>query len=249
MSQEKLYGVHPVLEALDGQRRCVERVLIDEQRHGAGIRRITALAGQRAIPVESVQGAQLHRLLGHRQHQGVVALVTPLGYEPFATVLGRLSTTRGGHTVVLLDEVTDVGNFAALIRSAAAFGAETLCVPRHRSVSLTPTVAKRSAGAVEHLSLVQVGNVEHALNDLKDVGFWVYGADMQDATSVGQIRWPERVVLVLGGEERGLRRLVRARCDDFVRVPMRAGVDSLNVTIAGAIILAYIWGQRLQVGT
>jgi 23S rRNA (guanosine2251-2'-O)-methyltransferase len=246
MSQEKLYGVHPVLEALQEQRRPIAKVLIDAQRRGAEGRRIMALATQHGVPVETVPSVVLHRLLGHRQHQGVVALAGSHDYQAFVEVLGHLAAAPGWQTVILLDGVTDVGNFAALLRSAVAFGVETILLPRHRSVSLTPTVAKRSAGAVERLSVARVGNVVRALDELKGAGFWVYGADMRAETVVGQMTWPQRVVLILGGEERGLRRLVRTRCDGLVRIPMRTGVDSLNVAAAGAIILASIWEQRAK---
>jgi 23S rRNA (guanosine2251-2'-O)-methyltransferase len=241
MSLEKLYGVHAVLAALEGQRQRVCKVWLDQQRHGPAAERIVTLAGQRGIPVETVTSGQLQRVLGHRQHQGVVALAAPLDYQTFADVLARLAGAGDPQTILLLDGVTDVGNFAALMRSAVAFGVEVILLPRHRSVTLTSTVAKRSAGAVDRLAIVQVVNVVRALDDLKGAGFWVYGADMRADTSVARITWPERLVLVLGAEGHGMRRLVRERCDGLIRVPMRSGVDSLNVAVAGAIILAYRW--------
>jgi 23S rRNA (guanosine2251-2'-O)-methyltransferase len=247
MSLEKLYGVHAVLAALEGQRRHICKVLLDQQRHGPAAERIVALAGQRGIAVETVPGVQLQRMLGHSQHQGVVALAVPLAYQTFASVLERLAAAREPQTILLLDGVTDVGNFAALMRSAVAFGVEVIILPRHRSVTLTATAARRSAGAVDRLSIVQVVNVVRALDELKGAGFWVYGADMRAATPVARITWPERLVLVLGAEGHGMRRLVRERCDSLVCVPMRLGVDSLNVAVAGAIILAYRWESQLRV--
>lgn len=247
MNLETLYGVHAVLAALEGQRRRVCKVLVEQQRHSPAAERIVRLAVQRDIPVETVAGAQLQRLLGHSQHQGVVALAAPPGYQTLASALTHLAATRAPQTVLLLDGVTDVGNFAALVRSAVAFGAELLLLPRHRSVTLTATVARRSAGAVDRISIVQVVNVVQALDELKRAGFWVYGADMRADTTVARMRWPERLVLVLGAEGRGMRRLVRERCDALIRVPMQAGVDSLNVAVAGAIILAYVWEWRSRV--
>jgi 23S rRNA (guanosine2251-2'-O)-methyltransferase len=247
MRLEKLYGVHAVLAALEGQRRRVCKVLLEQRRHGAAAERIMTLAAQGGIPVETVAAAQLQRVLGHSQHQGVVALAVPLDYQPFASVLGQLAATREPQTVLLLDGVTDVGNFAALMRSAVAFGVEVLILPRHRSVTLTATAAKRSAGAVDRLAIVQVVNVVRALDELKGAGFWAYGADMRADIPVARLAWPERLVLVLGAEGHGMRRLVRERCDALVRVPMRAGVDSLNVAVAGAIILAYRWEWQLRV--
>jgi 23S rRNA (guanosine2251-2'-O)-methyltransferase len=242
MREEKLYGLHAVSAALKGRRR-IGKVLVDGQRRDMAIQEIVSHAAQRGVSVEMVTGAHLQHLLGHSQHQGVVALVEPLEYHAFADVISSFSSASGRRPwiVLLLDEVTDVGNFAALMRSAAAFGVEIVLLPRHRSVTLTPTVAKRSAGAIECLSVVQVTNVVRTLDALKREGFWIYGADIRATTPVSQVEWPDRLVLVLGAEGRGIRRLVRERCDALVRIPMRSGIDSLNVAVAGAIILAYIW--------
>jgi 23S rRNA (guanosine2251-2'-O)-methyltransferase len=244
MSEEKLYGIHPVLEAIAGRRRQIGKVLLDVRRRGSGAQRIAALAVERGIPVETVSGVQLDRLLGHRHHQGVVAMAASLGMPSLAETLTWLAERQGPQTVVLLDGVTDVGNFAALLRSAVAFGVQVVILPQHRSVALTPMVAKRSAGAVDQLMVAEAGNVVRALDALKRLGFWVYGAEMTADTAVGRMTWPERTVLVLGGEDRGIRRLVRERCDGLVHVPMRRGADSLNVAVAGSILLAYIWDQR-----
>ena len=239
--EEKLYGVHPVLAALEGQRRRITKLVLDERRQGVEAQHIAALARQQGIPLEFVDGTRLHRLVGHGHHQGVVAFTAMPDAVTFDAVLAALRATRDPQTIVLLDQVTDTGNFAALLRSADAFGVEIVIVPRHHSVTLTPAVAKRSAGASDRVQVVQVVNAARALAALKDVGFWVYGADMQAATPVAHVTWPERVVLALGAEDHGLRRLVRESCDTLVRVPMRPGVNSLNVAVAGAIILAYRW--------
>ena len=244
MQAETVYGIHPVLEVLQAERRQVEKLLLASRRSGADVRRITALAAQRSIPVSQVENRELRRLLGHDQHQGVVALVSPLGYDAFDAAVSALTRTPGPHTWLLLDGVTDVGNFATLIRSAAAFGVGVIGLPRHHSVGLTPVVAKRSAGAVEKVSVVQVGNVARALENLKQAGCWVYGTEARTGTHVGQVRWPERVVLVIGAEGRGMRRLVREQCDELIRIPMAPDIDSLNAAVAGSIVLSHIWAQR-----
>lgn len=238
---EWLYGVHPVQEALAVGRRRITELLLAETRRGPAVQRLLALAARRGIPVRTVSREHLRRLLGHDQHQGVAAAAAPLAYESLAALTARLATLPPPHTLLALDGVTDVGNFAALIRSAAAFGVAALLVPRHRAVGLTPTVAKRSAGMLEHVAVVQVGNLVQALAVLRRQGFWIYGADAHAGEVVAQVSWPERLVLVLGGEERGLRRLVRAHCDVLVRIPMRPGIDSLNVAVAGSILLAARW--------
>ena len=243
MTDEKLYGVHPILEALQAGRRRIEKILISAQRRGAEVQRIIALARRRGIPVVTVERAQLHQLLGHSAHQGVVALTEPHVYQPWAEVMASITSMPGPHTLLCLDSVTHVGNFAALIRSAAAFGVHAILVPQHHAVPLTPAVAKRSAGALERVSIVRVVNLVRALDALKQHGFWVYGAEIQAVLTVAQVAWAERVVLVLGAESSNIRHLVRERCDSLVRIPMHAGTNSLNVATAGAIILAYRWNH------
>jgi 23S rRNA (guanosine2251-2'-O)-methyltransferase len=245
MREETLYGVHPVLAAMAEPRRRVTKIFLDRRRQGPTIQHLVGLAGQQGIPVELVTGLYLDRLVGHGQHQGVMAHAAPAVPYTLADVLPWLESTQKPQTILLLDQITDVGNFAALLRSADAFGTEIIILPRHHSVPLSPTVAKRSAGALDKVRVVQVGNVARTLVDLKRLGFWIYGADMRADTPVAHVTWPARVVLVLGSEESGLRRLVRASCDTLVHVPMRVGVDSLNVAVAGAIILAYIWNGRM----
>ena len=159
MKDEKLYGIHPVLAALQEERRRIEKVFVSVQRRGAEVQRIITLAERRGIPVVAVERGQLQQLLGHSAHQGVVALVEPHVYQSWAEVIAHVTCMPGPHTILVLDGVTDVGNFAALIRSAVAFGVHAIVLPRHDAVTLTPTVAKRSAGAIERVSIVRVGNI------------------------------------------------------------------------------------------
>jgi 23S rRNA (guanosine2251-2'-O)-methyltransferase len=241
MTEAKLYGLQPVLAALQAERRRIGKIFVSAQRRGAALQRLLALAEQRSIPVVMVQPAQLQQLLGHGAHQGVVALVEPHLYTPWTAVVAHVTGQPGPHALLVLDGVTDVGNFAALIRSAAAFGVHAIVLPRHAAVTLSAAVAKRSAGALERVAIVRVVNVVRLLEELKQHGFWVYGADMRADLRVAHMVWPERLVLVLGAEGSGIRRLVRERCDALVHIPMCPGTQALNVAMAGAIILAYRW--------
>ena len=249
MAEETLYGIHAVIGALKNEQRHVSKILVDVRRHDAAVQKIMTLAERRGITLEAVNRAQLNRSLGHTRHQGVAALVEPLAYGSFRQVCERVENIAGPRTLLVLDGVTDVGNFASLIRSAVAFGVDTVVVPRNRSVALTSEVAKRSSGAVERVSVVRVVNIANTLDELKQQGFWIYGTGMTAELRVAQVQWPERLAIVLGAEGSGMRRLVRERCDVLVRVPMRPGSNSLNVAVAGAIVLAYAWEQRCAVGS
>ena len=251
MTDEKLYGVHPVLEALQTARRHIRKVLISTQRRSAEVQRIIALAEHRGIPVVTVERLQVHQLVGHNAHQGIVAFAEPHVYQPWLEVVIDVTTMSGPCTILFLDSVTDVGNFAALIRSAAAFGVHAILIPRHAAVSLTPAVAKLSAGAIERISIVRIANVVRALEELKQQGFWVYGTDMQAECTVAQMAWPERVVLVLGAEGDGIRRyghleMIPRRGSEW-DVPSLRGAVTLAATTAfpdqGAVLIASDDGQ------
>lgn len=249
MTQETLYGFHAIIGALKNEQRHVSKIIIDEHRRGSAVRQVLTLAQQRGIALEFANRAILSRLLGHTRHQGVIALAESLEYGSFSQVSERIEDEVGPQTLLVLDGVTDVGNFASLIRSAAAFGVDTIVIPRNRSVALTSSVAKRSSGAIEQVSVVRVVNLANSLGELKQRGFWIYGAGMTAELQVAQVQWPKRLAIVLGAEGSGMRRLVRERCDALIRVPMRPGSNSLNVAVAGAIILAYAWERRCGMGS
>ena len=249
MTEEILYGFHAVIAALKNEQRHVSKIVIDEHRRGSVVRQVLTLAQQRGIALEFANRAILNQLLGHTRHQGVIALVESLEYGSFSQLSEGIEDDVGPQTLLVLDGVTDVGNFASLIRSAAAFGVDTIVIPRNRSVALTSAVAKRSSGAIEQVSVVRVVNIANSLDELKQRGFWIYGAGMTAELQVAQVQWPKRTAIVLGAEGSGIRRLVRERCDALIRIPMRPGSDSLNVAIAGAIILAHAWERRYAVGS
>ena len=249
MTEETLYGFHAVIGALKNRQRHVSKIVIDEYRRGSAVRQVLTLARQRGITLEFADRAILNQLLGHARHQGVIALVEPLEYGSFSQVSEGIGDGVGPQTLLVLDGVTDVGNFASLIRSAAAFGVDAIVIPRDRSVALTSVVAKRSSGAIEQVSIIRVVNIANTLGELKQRGFWIYGAGVTAELRVAKVQWPERLAIVLGAEGSGMRRLVRERCDALVRIPMRPGSNSLNVAMAGAIILAYAWEQRCAAGS
>ena len=208
MGEEKLYGVHAVVEALKNPKRRVWKVLVDERRRDGAAQQVVALSEQGGIPVETLNRAQLNRALGHSRHQGVAAVAESLAYGSPTELREQIEAPAGSRTFLVLDGVTDVGNFASLVRSSAAFGVDTVVMPRHRSVPLTSAVAKRSAGLIEQVSVVRVTNLAKTLDDLKQQGFWIYGTTMTSGVQVGQVQWPERLALVLGAEGSGMRRLV-----------------------------------------
>jgi len=179
----------------------------------------------------------LDRLTGSHEHQGVALEVPPYPYADPDLVLG-------GDLVVVLDEVSDPHNLGAVARSALAAGAAGLVVPRRRAAHVTPAAVKASAGTLEHLPVAHVTNVARFLQDAKRAGFWVYGASGEGASPYTELDLRDRVVLVLGAEGHGLRPLVARACDALAAVPMRAPVESLNVSVAAALFLFEAVRQR-----
>jgi 23S rRNA (guanosine2251-2'-O)-methyltransferase len=213
---ERIYGRRPVAEAERGRRR-VHRVWRAPE-----------------TPAE-----ELERLCGSPDHQGVVAEVDPYPYaDP-----GRL-LEAGDALVVVLDQVQDPHNLGAVCRAAEVAGAAGVVIPERRAASVTPAACKASAGAVEHVPVARVRNVADWLADAKEAGAWVYGASAKADRAYTDVDWTGRAALVLGSEGSGLRRRVAETCDELVSIPVAGRVESLNASVAAAVILFEARRQR-----
>jgi 23S rRNA (guanosine2251-2'-O)-methyltransferase len=213
---EVVYGRRPVAEARRGRRR---------------VRRVWT-AGD-------LPASELNRLAGSPDHQGVVAEVDPYPYADPSALLERPEAL-----VVALDQIQDTRNLGAICRSAEAAGAAGVVVPSRRAAAITPAACKASAGAVEHLPVARVTNLANWLAEAKEAGAWVYGAEAGAQAPHTQADLTGKVVLVLGGEGKGLRRRVAESCDLLVSIPVRGRVASLNVSAAAAVLLFEALRQR-----
>ena len=202
------------------------------------------LAREKQIPVVRKKRETLSFLVPDTAHQGVVALSDGFRYADLASVIRASQEAPGRGLLVAADHITDEGNLGALIRTAAFFGAHGLILPKDRSAGVSPGVLKRAAGAVARLSVVKAVNLGRVLDFLEKKGFWIVGASGDGPASVYRFDWRRDLVLVLGNEQRGMGRLIRRRCHEVVRVPSPGGVESLNVAVAGGVILSEIFRQR-----
>lgn len=240
-----IVGRNPVLEALRAG-RPVERLLVAKGASGAAIDEIVALARRSGLTVQFDDRRRLDRLAEGHVHQGVVAVAAPVPYVSVDEILA-LARRRGEEPLLLaLDEVQDPHNLGSLLRSADGAGAHGIVVPRRRSAGLTMTVARTSAGAVEHVPVAQVSNLVQTLSDLKGRGMWVAGADTAGQREYWDADLSGPLVIVIGGEDKGLGRLVRQTCDFLVRIPMYGRINSLNAAVAGALLLFESSRQRRQ---
>jgi 23S rRNA (guanosine2251-2'-O)-methyltransferase len=232
-----LAGIHPVREALRAG-RPLDRVLISKDATGPRIQELVELCRSRGIPTRFESKEQLDRAAGGSPHQGVVAYGV---VERYATLD---QTTAAGGLHVVLDGVEDPHNLGAMIRTAHAAGAAAVVIPERRAVGLTDTVSRTAAGALAHLPVVRVTNINRTLEDLKRRGYWIYGLDERGSQSYTEIEYTPPTVFVLGAEGRGLHEQTAKHCDFLVRIPMPpGGVASLNVSVAAGVVL-FEWRRR-----
>ncbi len=234
-----LAGVHPVREALRAG-HPLERVLIARGAGGERLQEIIDLCRSAGVPLRFEPRPALDRLSGRAPHQGVVALTAPRRYAELEGVL------EGARALVVLDGVEDPHNLGAIVRTAHAAGASAVVVPERRAAPLTEVVAKAAAGALEHIPLVRVTNINRALELLKQRGFWIYGLDERGEQTYDQVEYAAPAAFVLGGEGRGLHEQVKKHCDVLVRIPMAGAVSSLNVSVAAGVVL-FAW-RRARFG-
>jgi 23S rRNA (guanosine2251-2'-O)-methyltransferase len=235
MTSEQVYGRRAVREVLRGRREVLELWATER-----AVAAETWLRGQARPRVQLKQDRELSEAAGTRDHQGVLAFCEPYRYAD-AYELAAVERPL----LAVLDQVTDPRNLGAVIRSAEGAGATGVVVPAHRSAAVTPAVARSSAGAVEHLPVAVVTNLARYLNEVKSAELWVYAADGAARQTMWQADLSGGLALVFGAEGRGLRPLVRRACDDAVAIPLAGRTESLNVSVAAALLLYEARRQRL----
>jgi 23S rRNA (guanosine2251-2'-O)-methyltransferase len=231
-----LSGIHPVAEALRAK-RPLERILVAQGAGGPRMQEIIDMARRAAVPVRFEPRGALDRLAGSAAHQGVVAMGAANKYAAFDAAISA-------PLIVVLDGVEDPHNLGAIIRTAHAAGAGAMIIPERRAAGVTDVVAKAAAGALEYLPITRVTNINRALEELKEKGYWIYGLDERGAETYDQVDYAAPTAFVLGGEGKGLHEQVRKHCDILVRIPMAGKISSLNVSVAAGVVL-FEWKRRV----
>jgi 23S rRNA (guanosine2251-2'-O)-methyltransferase len=242
-----LYGVNPLLEALRAGDRTPTEILVAEGTRDARLRELIELARARNVLVKRAPRATLDRAVGNSSHQGVMARIPAARYASAEDLLDSIASRVGGEVEplgVLLDGVEDPRNLGAILRTSECAGVDAVFLPERRSAGLSETVAKASAGALEHLPVARVANLSLLIRQLKERNVWVVGTAPDAAMDYSEWDWTRASALVLGGEGAGLHRLVREHCDALVRIPVQGKIESLNVSVAAGIILFEALRQR-----
>ena len=243
MSEELIVGRNSVIEALRSG-RSMNKLFIQDGIKGGSIGEIIAMAKESGIIVEYIKTEKLNQIAEGLRHQGVAAMAAPVRFYELDEVLDRVKEKGEEPFLLLLDEMQDPQNVGVIIRTADAAGVHGVLMPKRRSCPLNAVVAKVSAGAIEYVPVVSIGNIVQTLKELKEKGLWVIGADMDGEVDYfsGNLKGP--IVMVIGAEGKGIGRLVKENCDVLVKIPMRGGVSSLNASAAGAVLLFEIVRQR-----
>ena len=234
-------GINPVLEALNAGTRHFDRLIVVKGLRNQRIADAIARAGKLGVPLRFESRDTLDRLSSGVPHQGLIAVVSA---KPTVDLDSVLLQAREPALVVALDGVEDPRNLGAILRTCEAAGADGVLLPERHSVGLTETVNRASAGALEHVKVARVGNLAQAIEAMKARGLWVIGFDAEGGRRWDAVDYKRPMALVMGGEGRGMRRLVRERCDELVSIPLFGHVTSLNVSVAAGIALYEVIRQR-----
>ncbi len=242
-----IYGINAVSEALKARGRAFQWVGMAKERHDLRLQRMIEDCRRIAVPVRFLTRTELDRMAGNAAHQGVVAVTSAKQYSDLDDVVGA---KRGQYSfIIVLDGVEDPHNLGALLRTADAAGADGVIIPERRAAAVTGTVTKASAGASEHLPIAKVTNIARTVEELKDRNIWTVGLDERGKQTYDELDYNMDCALVLGAEGKGLHDLVKKKCDFLVSIPMLGKVPSLNVSVAGAVVMYEVVRQRRARGT
>jgi 23S rRNA (guanosine2251-2'-O)-methyltransferase len=244
---EVLYGLHPVEEAVRSGSRRLDSVVLARDRKDERLERLAQLCRTAGVRVSLQPREQLTRLAKSDAHQGALALVKERAFLAIEDLLAPRAAETASHRFFLaLDGVEDPHNLGALLRTADGAGVDGVVLPERRSAPVTATVAKTSAGASEHVRIARVTNLVRALEQMKQANVWVLGLDERGTPDYTDFDFRTDCVLVLGREGAGLHDLVKKTCDHLLRIPMAGQVSSLNVSVAGAVVMYEALRQRTR---
>jgi 23S rRNA (guanosine2251-2'-O)-methyltransferase len=239
-----IYGIHPVREALKARGHEVREIWVSRSGQSRTVAEILVQARELGIKIRSHERQRLDAKAETAAHQGIVALLSPFSFVDLDDIL-EAAQRHEPALILVLDGIQDPQNLGALIRSAYVCGAHGVVVPKDRSASLTAAVAKASAGALEHMDVVRVTNLKRTLELFKKQGIWVVGLTVEADRFVYELDLCQPTALVIGGEAKGIRPLVKRTCDLLAAIPQQGRLNSFNAAAAGAMALYETMRQRL----
>jgi 23S rRNA (guanosine2251-2'-O)-methyltransferase len=238
-----IVGRKPVMEALRAG-TSIEQVVFLLGVQGKVIEEIKAMAERHHVQVTQVSKQQFRKLAIDATTQGVVAVIPSRKYVGLEQILHIVDERNEPGFIVILDEIEDPHNLGAILRTAECAGAHGVILPKHHAASVTSTVIKTSAGATEHMAMAEVPNIVNSIEELKTKGYWVVGLDMEGEKLYTAVDYKTPITIIVGNEGKGIRRLVKDHCDHRVRIPLYGKLDSLNASVACALVMYEVAKQR-----
>ncbi len=244
MEKNTIEGRNPVYEALVAD-APIEKIFISETSHGSQISKIISEAKRRCVIFKSVSADRIDEIAETQSNQGVVAFVSQVEYCGLSDILAYAEKKQEKPFIIICDEITDPHNLGAIIRTANAVGAHGVVIPKNRAVGVNATVFKTSAGAAAHTLIAKVGNLTQAINELKERGVWIAGADM-GGNEMYKEDFCGSIAIVVGSEGKGISKKIRDNCDFIVSIPMVGEINSLNASVAASVLMYEVLRQRRQ---
>ena len=242
--EDQVEGRNAVIELLESGRDINKIFILEGERHGS-INKIIAMAKERKIVLTMVNRAKLNQLAQTPNNQGVIAIVPPFDYCEVEDILENAKQKEEKPFILILDGIEDPHNLGSIIRTAETAGVHGIIIPKRRSASVNSTVSKVSAGAVEHMQIARVNNINETIRYLKDNGVWICGTDMDAKRYYYQEDYTGAIAIVIGSEGFGMSRLVKENCDFLVKIPMKGKITSLNASISASIVVYEAVKQRI----
>lgn len=242
-NENQLEGRNPAIEALKSGRE-IEKIFVASGSNQGSIKKIVAMAKDKGIIVQLVDRKKLDAMSSTGSHQGVIALVAAHEYKSIQDILDLAQKREEPPFIIILDEIEDPHNLGAIMRTAECAGAHGIIIPKRRSVGLTSVVAKTSSGAIEYIPVAKVTNISATIEELKEKGLWIYGADVDGEEYYYEKDLKGSIGIVIGNEGKGISRIIKEKCDFLVKIPMKGKVSSLNASVATAVITYEVLRQR-----
>lgn len=243
--EDLIIGRNAVMEALKND-KTIEALYISNGSREGSINQIINLAKKNKIVIKEADKKKLDSMSSGMVHQGVIAKITPYKYFEVKDILDDAKKKGEAPFIIILDELEDPHNLGSIIRTAETCGVHGIIIPKRRNVGVTPTVYKSSVGAVEHVKIAKVTNINNTIDELKEQGIWVYGADIEGREYSYEVDFSGPCALIIGSEGRGISKLTLKKCDKLVRIPMIGKINSLNASVAGGIMMYEVLKGRLK---
>ena len=241
---EIIYGIHAVTEALRSSSLQIQRVIIGTQKPPPTLQSILDLARERRIPIDFTSKENINKMAKGNAHQNVVGIVEAIPYSDITSILSSWKKSPTKALLLILDGIQDPQNLGSLVRTALGCGTHGIVIPKDRAVGVTPAVVKASAGATAYLPIARVVNLAVTIEDLKKAGIWVYGATGEANDLIYQLDLNIDLAIVIGAEGKGIRPLVKKKCDRLFSIPMKGPVSSFNAAVSGGMALYEVMRQR-----